>query len=398
MEACCTAQQSQRTIIAAWTSLLSSSPATMSSKTQFYDISTLPDPQIYSHGAVTLPSPQLVFTSGQLGQRKDGSFPESRKDQIDLAFQNLAQVIRAGGADVRDIVKITFLVVDYRHDDPMDFVEGLLGLLRTNYGLTARPTTTLIPVAYLADPRACFEVEAIAAPSIAPSVWTGKANRIDQTPPSLQTDVVVIGAGFAGLQAAHDIHLSGLSCIVLEAKDRVGGRSYTTKLKTSECLIELGATWINELTQPTAYALAQRFGLECKQQYETGMSVWQDANGAIWRNEQGTLAKVIFPILTVESYAERLTRSSLRTPTMKMTIQLFCCRCWKICNPESTSQIRASSELQMTPLWKSGSSQISSDSGQLISCGISRALLLAERRVRWVYTTLLITSNPAGVS
>ena len=40
---------------------------------------------------------------------------------------------------------------------------------------------------------------------------------------SEETDVVIIGAGLAGLAAARDVIKAGLSCIILEARDRVGG-------------------------------------------------------------------------------------------------------------------------------------------------------------------------------
>lgn len=241
----------------------------------------------------------MVYTSGQLGQRQDGSFPETRKEEIAQAFQNVSKVVGASGADVRDIIKLTFLVVDWKIDQADDFVEALLGHIRTAHGVQARPTTTLIPVPCLADPRASFEVEAIAALKTIPSVWTSELLSIDKTPAPLQTDVVVIGAGFAGMQAAYDIHASGHTCIVLEARDRVGGRSYSKKLTTSDGLIELGATWINEHTQPKAYELTQRFGLTCKTQYETGATIWQNVDGVVWRTERGSLPRVIHPF---ESY------------------------------------------------------------------------------------------------
>jgi monoamine oxidase len=58
-----------------------------------------------------------------------------------------------------------------------------------------------------------------------------------------ETDVVVVGAGFAGLAAALDLHDHGLSVVVLEARDRVGGRVLSVELENGE-VAELGAEWI----------------------------------------------------------------------------------------------------------------------------------------------------------
>jgi monoamine oxidase len=56
-------------------------------------------------------------------------------------------------------------------------------------------------------------------------------------------DVAVIGAGFSGLAAALEFEDAGLSVVVLEARDRVGGRVLSVELENGE-LAELGAEWI----------------------------------------------------------------------------------------------------------------------------------------------------------
>lgn len=52
-------------------------------------------------------------------------------------------------------------------------------------------------------------------------------------------DVIVIGAGFTGLSAARDLSSAGKSVLIIEARDRIGGRTWATKSRghymESEC-------------------------------------------------------------------------------------------------------------------------------------------------------------------
>ena len=64
------------------------------------------------------------------------------------------------------------------------------------------------------------------------------------------------------MQAATDLQNAGLSCIVLEAKDRVGGKTLTAKVQNGPGVLDLGAAWINDQTQPKMYALFKKFGFE----------------------------------------------------------------------------------------------------------------------------------------
>jgi monoamine oxidase len=58
-------------------------------------------------------------------------------------------------------------------------------------------------------------------------------------------DVLIIGAGVAGLAAAYELSRAGVNVIVLEARDRIGGRIYTLHDENSPLPIELGAEFIH---------------------------------------------------------------------------------------------------------------------------------------------------------
>ena len=75
-------------------------------------------------------------------------------------------------------------------------------------------------------------------------------------------DVVIIGGGFAGVTAARDLQKRGLSTIVLEARDRLGGRTYYEERNGFH--VELGGTWIH-WTQPFVWAEKERYGLEVQE-------------------------------------------------------------------------------------------------------------------------------------
>jgi monoamine oxidase len=67
----------------------------------------------------------------------------------------------------------------------------------------------------------------------------------------LETDVVVVGAGAAGLSAARLLTKHGLGCLVLEASSTIGGRIHTLRLPEWELPIELGAEFVHGKPAPT---------------------------------------------------------------------------------------------------------------------------------------------------
>ena len=72
-------------------------------------------------------------------------------------------------------------------------------------------------------------------------------------------DVIVIGGGFAGVTAAREASLRGRSVLLLEARDRLGGRTWTAPW--GDLRIELGGGWVH-WHQPHTFSEITRGGLE----------------------------------------------------------------------------------------------------------------------------------------
>lgn len=94
---------------------------------------------------------------------------------------------------------------------------------------------------------------------------------------NVDIDVVVAGAGLAGLTAAGALHAAGLSVTVVEARASVGGRIKT--LTDGGLCLDLGATW-HWSNQPAVRALAAGLGLEAFPQFRQGRAVAEDGPGA----------------------------------------------------------------------------------------------------------------------
>ena len=110
----------------------------------------------YSHQIEVRGNERLLVISGQVGMREDGSVPEDPLEQIEVAFDNIFRNLRAAGMDVKDLIKLTYYLVD--EIDTVKRRELVMSKLQGH-----QPCSTLLYVAGLASPLYGVEIEAWAS-------------------------------------------------------------------------------------------------------------------------------------------------------------------------------------------------------------------------------------------
>ena len=131
-------------------------------------------------------------------------------------------------------------------------------------------------------------------------------------------DIAIIGAGLSGLALAEMLETQGRSVIVLEARERLGGRILTETDEPSGLAIDLGPTWFWPERQPLLDMLVQRLGITAFSQHDEGtvLSLTDPEKGAKEAGDKPVHdgAHRIAGGMTclVEAVADRLRRVDIR--------------------------------------------------------------------------------------
>ena len=104
------------------------------------------------------------------------------------------------------------------------------------------------------------------------------------TPRRHEADVIVVGAGISGLIAARTLLSAGLTPLILEADQRVGGRILTEEVLPG-LPVELGAQWIGD-THHRMFALAAELGVETYPQYDEGETSYDLVGSGVLRENE----------------------------------------------------------------------------------------------------------------
>lgn len=112
---------------------------------------------------------------------------------------------------------------------------------------------------------------------------------------SFKADVVIVGGGFAGVTAARELTQRGASVIVLEARDRLGGRTWTRDSDLGKSL-DFGGTWVHWI-QPHVWAEIERYGLPLVNSPSPDTALWQ-SGGQVRRGTAEEMFALLDPGMT----------------------------------------------------------------------------------------------------
>jgi monoamine oxidase len=168
-----------------------------------------------------------------------------------------------------------------------------------------------------------------------------------------KVDVVIVGAGLAGLSAARTLVRKGHTVAVLEARDRVGGRTLNAQLGQGK-VVEIGGQWIGP-TQDRRNAVSKELGIKQFPTYQTGKNLYyRDGVKSLYT---GTIPPAKTGLIDVANSLQKLNDMAATVPVSapwkapraaEWDSQTF--ETWKLAN-NTTAEGRDLLDLTIEAIW-----------------------------------------------
>jgi monoamine oxidase len=146
----------------------------------------------------------------------------------------------------------------------------------------------------------------------------GGCNSTTAPPEPVARPVIVIGAGVAGLAAARALHDAGLDVVVLEARDRIGGRAYTRDVGSAP--VDAGAMYVHGVVENPLAALCDALGIAYVPRSSGLIPVFDAASGGL---VEGGFVQLMTATRDFENRIETLAAALPADASMRDGIEAF---------------------------------------------------------------------------